>query len=201
MSFTFILISYFSAILIQTASGLLILTTLLIHFYGSEEDAVPPTVAQIITCLALFNHLTIALFIFPLTVPVILSALVSTRRLQDFLSLPEVKSKNMGIQTIARILSRSDTHSDLIEDSCSVGTAGDGSGDERADKVDSLVSNRSKVFVSKETWAVKIGKLKMKGEKRELLSFDILIPKCGCSEIILVCCPWSELTGNYLQIP
>ncbi|XP_063225209.1 ATP-binding cassette sub-family C member Sur isoform X2 [Bacillus rossius redtenbacheri] len=39
--------------------------------------------------LALFNQLTVPLFIFPITVPVVINALVSTHRLEDFLALPE----------------------------------------------------------------------------------------------------------------
>lgn len=109
--------------------------------------------------------------------PVILSAIISTNRLQQFLSVPEVPSKNIGIQTIARILSRSDTHSDLIEDGQSIGTP-DCSGDERSDKMESMSSARVKVFVSRDPWAVKIGKLKFKGTGHELLGFDIRIPKC-----------------------
>lgn len=109
----------------------------------------------------------------------ILSAFISTKRLENFLDLPEVASKNIGIQTIARILSRSDTHSDLIEDGQSMLGTPDGSGDERSDKVDSAVSGRGKVFVSRDPWAVKIGKLRSKGSvHRELLSFDFRIPKC-----------------------
>lgn len=89
-------------------------------------------------------------------------------------------SKNIGIQTIARILSRSDTHSDLIEDGQSMLGTPDGSGDERSDKVvDSAVLIRGKVFVSRDPWAVKIGKLRGKGSPtRELLGFDVRIPKC-----------------------
>lgn len=116
--------------------------------------------------------------------PVILSAFISTKRLEKFLDLPEVQSKNMGIQTIARILSRSDTHSDLIEDGQSMLGTPDGSGDERSDKVDNAVLGRGKVFVSRDPWAVKIGKLQIKLQMfngpctRELLGFDVRIPKC-----------------------
>lgn len=160
----------FLAILIQIASGLLILTTLIIYFYGHDDQDTLPSLAQIISCLALFNHLTIALFIFPLTVPVILSAIISTNRLERFLNLPEVPSKNLGIQTIARILSRSDTHSDLIEDRQSL--ASDCSGDERTDTL-----GRGKVFVSRDPWAVQIGRLRFK-DGPSLLNFDLKIPKC-----------------------
>lgn len=107
----------------------------------------------------------------------ILSAIISTQRLKQFLAVAEVPPKNIGIQTIARILSRSDTHSDLLEDNQSLGTS-DCSGDERSDKVDCDSLRRSKVFVSRDPWAVKIGKLKYQRGSGELLSFDIRIPKC-----------------------
>lgn len=98
-----------------------------------------------------------------------------------------MQSKNVGIQTIARILSRSDTHSDLIEDGQSMLGTPDVSGDERSDKVvDSAVLSRGKVFVSRDPWAVKIGKLKIKVRRwhlgtqdtQEFLGFDVRIPKC-----------------------
>lgn len=107
----------------------------------------------------------------------ILSALVSTDRLEEFLKVPEVRSKNMGIQTIARIISRSDTNSDLIEDTQSIGTT-DGSGDERSDRVDTDTLRRSKIFVSRDPWAVTIGNLKFTDSGQSLLDFDIKIPKC-----------------------
>ncbi|XP_055589731.1 ATP-binding cassette sub-family C member Sur isoform X2 [Uranotaenia lowii] len=46
--------------------------------------------ARLFASLALFNQLTVPLFIFPITIPIILSAVVSTRRLEAFLSQPEV---------------------------------------------------------------------------------------------------------------
>lgn len=52
----------------------------------------PLTPANVFAGLALFNQLTVPLFIFPVTVPIIISAVVSTRRLQEFLSLPETHS-------------------------------------------------------------------------------------------------------------
>ncbi|XP_046995474.1 ATP-binding cassette sub-family C member Sur [Schistocerca americana] len=52
----------------------------------------PLTPANVFAGLALFNQLTVPLFIFPVTVPIIISAVVSTRRLQEFLSLPETGS-------------------------------------------------------------------------------------------------------------
>lgn len=103
----------------------------------------------------------------------VISAVISTRRIEEFLNLPEVPSKNVGIQTIARIMSRSDTHSDLIEDESSI--TGDQSGDE---SVYNSTLTRSKVFISKDPWVLTLGKLRLKGRNEEMLSFDIRIPKC-----------------------
>uniref|UniRef100_A0A1B6GIW2 Uncharacterized protein n=2 Tax=Cuerna arida TaxID=1464854 RepID=A0A1B6GIW2_9HEMI len=69
------------------ASSALITLVTLAAFYILESSDLSP--ANVFTGLALFNQLTVPLFIFPITVPIIISALVSTRRLQDFLSLPE----------------------------------------------------------------------------------------------------------------
>lgn len=54
------------------------------------------TAARLFASLALFNQLTVPLFIFPITIPIILSAVVSTRRLQAFLAQPEVVGAGGG---------------------------------------------------------------------------------------------------------
>ncbi|XP_062706758.1 ATP-binding cassette sub-family C member Sur isoform X3 [Aedes albopictus] len=50
------------------------------------------TAARLFASLALFNQLTVPLFIFPITIPIILSAVVSTGRLEVFLRRPEVRT-------------------------------------------------------------------------------------------------------------
>jgi ABC-type multidrug transport system fused ATPase/permease subunit len=55
------------------------------------ED-MPLTASDVFSALALFNQLTVPLFIFPVTVPIIIGAVVSTKRLQEFLELPEISS-------------------------------------------------------------------------------------------------------------
>lgn len=61
--------------------------------------------------------MTVPLFIFPITIPIIISAIVSTRRLIVFLDQPEVQRKECeGIRNMARILSRSDASLDLCEE-------------------------------------------------------------------------------------
>ncbi|XP_054281763.1 ATP-binding cassette sub-family C member Sur-like [Macrosteles quadrilineatus] len=72
--------------LTHTSSALITLVTLAAFYWleGSHLSA-----ADVFTGLALFNQLTVPLFIFPITVPIIIQALVSTRRLEEFLDLPE----------------------------------------------------------------------------------------------------------------
>lgn len=65
------------------------------------------TTSRVFASLALFNQLTVPLFIFPITIPMIISAIISTRRLEQFLSQPEVQKEFEGIKNIARIMSRS----------------------------------------------------------------------------------------------
>uniref|UniRef100_A0A1B6CN95 Uncharacterized protein n=1 Tax=Clastoptera arizonana TaxID=38151 RepID=A0A1B6CN95_9HEMI len=75
--------------LTHAASALITLITLA-AFYLLEEDSLKP--ADVFSGLALFNQLTVPLFIFPITVPIIISALISTKRLEEFLSLQETNS-------------------------------------------------------------------------------------------------------------
>lgn len=57
--------------------------------YVIEDGSLTPE--NVFAGLALFNQLTVPLFIFPVTVPIIISAVVSTRRIEEFLSLTEIK--------------------------------------------------------------------------------------------------------------
>lgn len=50
----------------------------------------PLTASKVFTGLALFNQLTVPLYIIPLVIPMLISAIISTKRLAQFLSLPEV---------------------------------------------------------------------------------------------------------------
>jgi ABC-type multidrug transport system fused ATPase/permease subunit len=53
-----------------------------------EEERLQPS--AVFAGLAFFNQLTVPLFIFPLLVPVLIDAMVSGRRIAEFLSLPEM---------------------------------------------------------------------------------------------------------------
>lgn len=73
------------------------------------------TTGRVFAALALFNQLTVPLFIFPITIPMILSGIVSTQRLEAFLRQPEVQKEFEGIRNMARVMSRSDASLDVFE--------------------------------------------------------------------------------------
>lgn len=88
----------------------------LAFFTNSENDDEQKfTASRVFSALALFNQLTVPLFIFPITVPIIISAIISTKRLEKFLKLPEVSKKSEGVIHMARVLSRSDASLDAYE--------------------------------------------------------------------------------------
>ncbi|XP_055905091.1 ATP-binding cassette sub-family C member Sur isoform X2 [Eupeodes corollae] len=82
----------------------------------SEQKVVQFTASRLFSALALFNQLTVPLLIFPITVPIIISAIVSTRRLEKFLREREVQKQFEGIRHMARILSKSDASLDMYEE-------------------------------------------------------------------------------------
>lgn len=97
-------------------SSVLITFVTLAFFTNSENDNGQKfTASRVFSALALFNQLTVPLFIFPITVPIIISAIISTKRLEKFLQLPEVSKKSEGVIHMARVLSRSDASLDVYE--------------------------------------------------------------------------------------
>lgn len=103
------------AFLTHVSSVLISFVTLAV-FIGIEGENIELTASRVFTALALFNQMTVPLFIFPITIPIIISAIVSTKRLMAFLDQPEVQKEYEGIRNMARILSRSDASLDLYED-------------------------------------------------------------------------------------
>ncbi|KAG1650730.1 Multidrug resistance-associated protein 1 [Nymphon striatum] len=69
-----------------------ILVALLTFAIFSLIEGRPLTPADAFTGVALFNQLTVPLFIFPIVIPIAISAVISTRRLEEFLNLSEVHS-------------------------------------------------------------------------------------------------------------
>ncbi|XP_039293075.1 ATP-binding cassette sub-family C member Sur isoform X2 [Nilaparvata lugens] len=82
--------------LTHTSSALTALVTLIAwHLIGDDKL----NAADLFSALALFNQLTVPLFILPIAVPIILSAIISTKRLETFLNLPEVSQVIPSVKT------------------------------------------------------------------------------------------------------
>ena len=78
-----------------------------------NDDAIEFNSSNVFAALALFNQLTVPLFIFPITIPIIISCLISTKRIAKFLSQPEITKEQEGFRNMARILCKS---SDSLEE-------------------------------------------------------------------------------------
>lgn len=108
----------YSCIAFLTHLSSIIITVVTIAVFLSIENADTTdkfTTGRVFAALALFNQLTVPLFIFPITIPMIISAIVSTRRIQTFLRQPEVQKEFEGIRNMARVMSRSDASLDVFE--------------------------------------------------------------------------------------
>ncbi|XP_046866471.1 ATP-binding cassette sub-family C member Sur [Drosophila willistoni] len=81
----------------------------------NEEAYLNFNASRLFSALALFQQLTVPLLIFPITVPIIIAARVSTRRLERFLQAHEIRKQFEGIRNMARILSKSDASLDMYE--------------------------------------------------------------------------------------
>ncbi|XP_067206473.1 ATP-binding cassette sub-family C member Sur isoform X2 [Linepithema humile] len=66
---------------------LMTLFTFGIYFWLEERNL---DAGKVFASLALFSQLTVPLFIFPVIVPIIINAMISTTRLEEFLQLPEI---------------------------------------------------------------------------------------------------------------
>ncbi|XP_034942129.1 ATP-binding cassette sub-family C member Sur-like [Chelonus insularis] len=73
--------------LTHASSVLMTLFTFGVYFWVEQTHL---DAGNVFASLALFSQLTVPLFIFPVIIPIILNARISTKRLEDFLSLPEV---------------------------------------------------------------------------------------------------------------
>lgn len=105
----------FSAFLTHVSTVLITFVTFAI-FMSIDDDGNKFTASNVFTALALFNQLTVPLFIFPITVPIIIAAVLSTKRLESFLGGQEVQKEFEGVRNMARILSKSDASLDIFED-------------------------------------------------------------------------------------
>uniref|UniRef100_A0A1A9ZP07 ATP-binding cassette sub-family C member Sur n=1 Tax=Glossina pallidipes TaxID=7398 RepID=A0A1A9ZP07_GLOPL len=106
-------------ILTHTCTVLIVFITLSVYVYLEPSDNLDArrgfTASRLFSALALFQQLTVPLLIFPVTVPIMLSAMVSTKRLERFLAANEIEKQFEGIRNMARILSKSDASLDVYE--------------------------------------------------------------------------------------
>ncbi|XP_046482248.1 ATP-binding cassette sub-family C member Sur isoform X1 [Neodiprion pinetum] len=72
--------------LTHASSVLMTLVTFGVYFWVEERK---PDAGNVFASLALFSQLTVPLCIFPVIIPIIIHAKISTTRLEDFLQLPE----------------------------------------------------------------------------------------------------------------
>ncbi|CAO1396998.1 unnamed protein product [Diamesa serratosioi] len=77
-----------------------------------NDDKIEFNASNVFAALALFNQLTVPLFIFPITIPMIISAIISTKRIERFLSQIEISKEFEGIRNMARVLCKSNTSLD-----------------------------------------------------------------------------------------
>lgn len=82
-----------------------------------NDDEIAFNSSNVFAALALFNQLTVPLFIFPITIPIIISCLISTKRIERFLSQPELAKEFEGVRNMARVLCKSTDSLDESETS------------------------------------------------------------------------------------
>ncbi|XP_043649909.1 ATP-binding cassette sub-family C member Sur isoform X2 [Drosophila teissieri] len=103
------------AVLTHVATVLITFVTLGVYVWLHRDQEFDLNASRLFSSLALFQQLTVPLLIFPITVPIIIAARVSTRRLERFLKSSEIQKQFEGIRNMARILSKSDASLDMYE--------------------------------------------------------------------------------------
>ncbi|XP_016965404.2 ATP-binding cassette sub-family C member Sur isoform X2 [Drosophila biarmipes] len=102
-------------VLTHVATVLITFVTLGVYVWLHRDQDFDLNASRLFSSLALFQQLTVPLLIFPITVPIIIAARVSTRRLERFLNSSEIQKQFEGIRNMARILSKSDASLDMYE--------------------------------------------------------------------------------------
>ncbi|XP_028037616.1 ATP-binding cassette sub-family C member Sur-like isoform X1 [Bombyx mandarina] len=85
---------YWSFLTFSTQVSTILITVITFTVYFFIEEGTGLTAMNVFAGLAFFNQLSVPLLILPVTVLMIIQAMVSTRRIKDFLDLPE--SNNVG---------------------------------------------------------------------------------------------------------
>lgn len=105
-----------------------------------NDESIEFNSSNVFTALALFNQLTVPLFIFPITIPIIISSLISTRRIERFLSQPEIETGFEGVRHMARVLCKSN---DSLDDDQKSNNDNDDAG--RIDDCDNGVRRKAQI--------------------------------------------------------
>lgn len=84
-----LLIFSFSLIAFLTQASSIVVTLVTFSLYPLIEEK-PLSSSKVFTGLALFNQLTVPLYIIPMVIPILIASIVSTKRLVRFLGMPEV---------------------------------------------------------------------------------------------------------------
>ena len=84
-----LLIFSFSLIAFLTQASSIVVTLVTFSLYPLIEGK-PLSSSKVFTGLALFNQLTVPLYIIPMVIPILIASIVSTKRLVRFLGMPEV---------------------------------------------------------------------------------------------------------------
>lgn len=144
---------HFAAFLTHLSSIIITFVTFAVFLSIESHDMADKfTTGRVFAALALFNQLTVPLFIFPITIPMIISAIVSTRRLEEFLRQPEVQKEFEGIKNMARVMSRSDASLDVFEIDENDGQTMDGqTNGDRHDNSPASTTNQEALLLSKKS--------------------------------------------------
>ncbi|XP_030024318.1 ATP-binding cassette sub-family C member Sur isoform X2 [Manduca sexta] len=106
---------YWSFLTFTTQISTILITVITFTVYYVLEDGNNFTAAKVFAGLAFFNQLTVPLLILPVTVLMIIQAMVSTKRIEDFLALPE--SSNLKDDTNKKINEAFDKRKEIDVDS------------------------------------------------------------------------------------
>ncbi|CAD0196745.1 unnamed protein product [Chrysodeixis includens] len=80
---------YWSFLTFSTQISTILITVITFSVYYLVDNNTPLTATNVFAGLAFFNQLTVPLLILPVTVMMVIQAMVSTNRIRDFLELPE----------------------------------------------------------------------------------------------------------------
>ncbi|XP_017767068.1 PREDICTED: ATP-binding cassette sub-family C member Sur [Eufriesea mexicana] len=88
-----------------------VLTTLFTFaaYFWLEDRSLEP--GNVFASLALFSQLTVPLLIFPVMIPIIINAMISTNRMEEFLQLPEIDNVLPNFDDKSEIAASSQTNS------------------------------------------------------------------------------------------